>query len=162
MNYDVLNPLVKDGKSLRQIASITCVSYTTVRYWLAKLNLKTFAKRGKIPVERRCQCGETRAEKFYGKKRTICAICDNRYTSERQRKTAQKIRDFMGGKCRTCGYDQFQIALCLHHLDPKVKDPTFRCIRGWTWNRILAELKKCRLVCHNCHIAIHAGLIECS
>lgn len=162
MNYDELKVAVADRKSLRQIAKSSGKSYTTVRYWLKKFNLETKAKRGRSATELRCSCGETDSSMFYGKKRNICAKCDNNYTIERQRKTAQKIRTFMGGKCYCCAYSKFQVALSLHHLDPKEKDPTFRCIRGWSWKRILTELSKCRLVCMNCHTAIHAGLLSCS
>jgi predicted HNH restriction endonuclease len=33
-------------------------------------------------------------------------------------------------------------------------------MRGWSWESILIELKKCILLCKNCHAAYHAGLLK--
>jgi hypothetical protein len=50
------------------------------------------------------------------------------------------------------------VALDIHHVDPKKKDPDFKRMRGWAWDRIKNELDKCMLLCKNCHAAHHAGL----
>jgi hypothetical protein len=61
----------------------------------------------------------------------------------------------MGGVCWECGYAKHPSALSLHHLDPKKKDPLSRNIRYWTWTRVLREIRKCALLCANCHCAVH-------
>jgi hypothetical protein len=65
----------------------------------------------------------------------------------------------MGGKCNCCGYDACVSALAFHHLNPSEKDLSFGAIRGSprNWLAIVEELRKCILVCHNCHSEIHAG-----
>lgn len=60
----------------------------------------------------------------------------------------------LGGKCRICGYDRLA-GLQFHHLDPREKDFNLGSrVSGKAWE---AELKKCVLVCANCHAEIHAG-----
>jgi wobble nucleotide-excising tRNase len=68
----------------------------------------------------------------------------------------------MGGRCNCCGYDSCPDALAFHHLDPSQKDLSFGGARAnpRNWNSIVEELRKCILVCHNCHSEIHAGYRE--
>ncbi len=65
----------------------------------------------------------------------------------------------MGGACVCCGYHACDAALALHHLNHKEKEFSFHGIRANPvgWSKIVGELRKCVLVCHNCHAEIHAG-----
>lgn len=74
--------------------------------------------------------------------------------------TKQKMIAAMGGSCQCCGYNTCSSALAFHHIDPSKKEIGFGDIRAnpAKWNKIVNELKKCILVCHNCHSEIHAGI----
>jgi len=61
----------------------------------------------------------------------------------------------LGGKCCKCGYDKNLAALDFHHIDSKEKDKNFALIIRESWEKAEAELKKCILVCRNCHAEIH-------
>lgn len=76
--------------------------------------------------------------------------------------TKIKMVEAMGGKCQCCGYNRCVKALAFHHIDPLQKDIGFGNIRAnpKSWTKIVEELKKCILVCHNCHSEIHAGIRE--
>lgn len=156
MNKDKLQECVAQGMSTRQIAKAFACSATNVRYWLDKHGLVT------VPVrEYHCgNCGQSDPSKFYGNKKYVCGECHNRYTLERGQRLKQKSRDWLGGRCVHCGYDTYQVALDIHHLDPALKDPNFASMRSWSWERIEAELKHCILLCRNCHAALHAGFIN--
>ena len=69
----------------------------------------------------------------------------------------------MGGKCTCCGYNGCNSALEFHHLNPNEKDFGFGdykyTINETRWPDIVKELKKCILVCSNCHREIHDNLI---
>ena len=86
------------------------------------------------------------------------------YSTERvkawRHRTKQKMVDAMGGKCQCCGYNTCKEALAFHHIDPAHKDMGFGDVRAnpKSWNKVVDELKKCILVCHNCHSEIHAGV----
>jgi hypothetical protein len=68
----------------------------------------------------------------------------------------------MGGKCSVCGYANCDDALGFHHLDPSKKLFTLGGTRAnpKNWNDVVNELRKCILVCHNCHSEIHAGMVD--
>ncbi len=68
----------------------------------------------------------------------------------------------MGGKCQICGYSKCDNNLALHHIDPKNKDLSFSDLRAnpKSWELIVNELRKCVLLCHNCHGELHANVIE--
>ena len=77
------------------------------------------------------------------------------------KKTVYKNK--LGGKCQICGYDKYQGALHFHHIDPTQKkftisDGTAR--KKYSQEEVESELKKCALLCANCHAEVHAGLIK--
>lgn len=79
-----------------------------------------------------------------------------------RKNTKTKMVDAMGGSCQCCGYNACTEALAFHHIDPAVKDMSFGDTRAnpKKWETVVNELKKCVLVCHNCHSEIHAGVRE--
>lgn len=66
----------------------------------------------------------------------------------------------LGGKCQCCGYDKCIQALDFHHLNPSEKDFNFNDNANRSWKATREEIKKCILVCSNCHREIHSGLIN--
>jgi len=72
----------------------------------------------------------------------------------------ERMVEAMGGQCQCCGYHACKEALAFHHIDPAHKELAFGSIRAnpKKWPSIIEELKKCILVCNNCHSEIHAGL----
>ena len=61
----------------------------------------------------------------------------------------------MGGACIKCGYNKCLSALEFHHLEPTEKEFSISQVRNLSEARIEKELKKCILVCANCHREIH-------
>lgn len=61
-----------------------------------------------------------------------------------------------GNKCNLCGYDKAISALEFHHIDPTQKEYSIAS-KGTCHNiqKDLLEVKKCILVCSNCHREIH-------
>lgn len=78
-------------------------------------------------------------------------------TSRQRRK--KDILYVMGDSCSICGYNKCSSALELHHLNPEEKDFTISTTLNRAWEVLDNELKKCTLVCSNCHREIHEGLI---
>ena len=72
----------------------------------------------------------------------------------------ERIVYVMGGKCQCCGYNKCQSALELHHINPQEKEFTVSANTNRSWQSIVQEIKKCTLVCANCHREIEAGLIK--
>lgn len=86
----------------------------------------------------------------------ICPACS--VTKIRQR-TKERAVALLGGRCAVCGYSRCAASLQFHHRDPKVKD--FRISEySRSWQRIEPELRKCILLCANCHAEYHAGMLD--
>lgn len=77
-------------------------------------------------------------------------------------RTKQRIVDAFGGKCGICGYCRCQDSLDLHHINPEEKDFSFGKMRAnpKNWNTIVLELRKCCLICANCHREVHQGMTK--
>lgn len=67
----------------------------------------------------------------------------------------KKCADYLGGKCVQCGYNKCLAALHFHHRDPKTKSFGIGAGHCREWSTIIEELKKCDLLCANCHFETH-------
>ena len=68
-----------------------------------------------------------------------------------------KIKEHLGGRCIKCGYDKCLKALGFHHLDPSKKDFTISNDH-FKLKEAVEEVKKCILICSNCHKELHDNL----
>lgn len=80
-------------------------------------------------------------------------------TEHRRRKKVRAV-EYKGGKCRVCAYKRSMAALQFHHLDPSQKDFGIGHAAAWAWDRIKKEIDKCVLLCANCHIEVHNGILD--
>lgn len=107
-----------------------------------------------------------------GKARKFCSSkCKNDHHNQtvrgtdfwRKRRKSIKIKaiEYKGGQCFCCGYSKCTRALNFHHLDPSEKDFTVsqNGIK-MAFDKLKLELDKCILVCSNCHMEIHEGILE--
>lgn len=69
----------------------------------------------------------------------------------------------LGGKCLICGGTFEDCCYDFHHINPEEKE--FEISSGntngaRTWLKVRDELKKCALLCANCHRLLHNGFVE--
>jgi hypothetical protein len=71
-------------------------------------------------------------------------------------KWAKKIKaiNYLGGKCDKCGDDNI-FHLVFHHLESSNKEKCINNLKNNRWTIIEKELKKCQLLCNNCHAEVH-------
>lgn len=72
-----------------------------------------------------------------------------------------KFITYCGGKCQCCGYNKYVGALEFHHVDKDDKEIVISRAECIALSIIMEELKKCVLVCSNCHREIHRGITSC-
>lgn len=81
------------------------------------------------------------------------------YVSQQQRGRQRKqlLIQRKGGRCERCGYRRNEAALAFHHLEPADKSfpLDIRHCSDTSWDALLAEARKCQLLCLNCHAEIH-------
>ena len=79
----------------------------------------------------------------------------NRIRAEKK----QKLIDFLGGKCKICGYMECLAALTFHHRDPSTKKISFNTTYiDMKMEKLMEEAKKCDLLCANCHAEVHYNM----
>jgi transcription elongation factor Elf1 len=108
----------------------------------------------------------------------ICKICHNQYYRDyysnrlnmekhvkrvyknkvSYRKVLQLYKESIG--CQICGYKKCHAALEFHHLDRDGKSHNISKLnsRSVSKDRLAEEIKKCILVCSNCHREIESGI----
>ena len=89
-----------------------------------------------------------------------CRGCNATYSVRRAMLLKQKAILHLGGKCIRCGWAGHWAGYDFHHHNPNGKEMGWggNGMRKKSWERLLPELKKCKLLCRNCHSIIHASL----
>lgn len=64
-------------------------------------------------------------------------------------------REQLGDACQRCGYSKCAAALEFHHRDPTEKEFGIGAPLGKSYAALAEEMKKCDLLCANCHREIH-------
>lgn len=79
--------------------------------------------------------------------------------AKRRKLIRMKAIKLAGGKCAKCGYNKYPEVLEFHHKDPSKKDFNIS-MKGHcrSWKRVSNEIKKCVLLCANCHREVHVDL----
>ncbi len=81
-------------------------------------------------------------------------IDKNQYAKLRRKDRKLWAIAYKGGKCQRCGVEDL-IPACYHFHHVSEKGCQVSHMIGCNIDRIKVELKKCILVCANCHITIH-------
>lgn len=105
----------------------------------------------------------------------ICVSCGRKYTYDRSmghrkqkcnscmsyhryEEVKRKAVSILGNKCSRCGYDKYIGALEFHHRDAKKKDFAISKNANRRWEVVEREVRKCDLLCSNCHKEVHYEL----
>ena len=166
IDEEELRKAVAEGLSHRKLAERFQCAIMTVRRALEKYGLKT----GISDACRNCKhCGK----ELTGHQQYFCSHnCKVNFyykTKENVRKTKchnktqlgfnrkKKLVDLLGGKCEICGYNKNYSSLAFHHKDITTKSFGLagRNLSDKPWDLLAEEVKKCILLCHNCHNELH-------
>jgi hypothetical protein len=163
--------------SIAEIAEALGRSKAAVRHWLLRYGLRTHrarrmrrgddtaaAREAELPeVTLTCRThgfgGHVREKRGYYR----CRRCRQEAVARRRRKVKEILVAEAGGCCRLCGYHRCGAALQFHHLDPSAKEFGVAA-RGAarSIDRVRAEVRKCVLLCSNCHAEVEAGFSSLS
>lgn len=89
-----------------------------------------------------------------------CSKCASQWVTASRVGKKKRLVELFGGSCKVCGYNKYVGALDFHHLDPSKKSFALS-VRGlcYSWTTVLAEAKKCVLLCKNCHTEVSNGIV---
>jgi len=85
-------------------------------------------------------------------------IAKKRFRVKRRIELKTRAVNLLGGCCQNCGYSKCIEALDFHHRDEEKKDFSIsNAFKNYMdWKMIESELRKCVLLCSNCHRELHA------
>jgi len=166
-----LRTLVASGIPVRAIARQLDRSPSTVRHWLRKYGIevhgvkgnrtKALAARARGETIIQLQCRHHGETDFYVAPDGAyhCKRCRTENVAQWRRNAKDDLVREAGGRCVLCGYDKCLGALHFHHVDPRTKSFGL-AMRGNTksFEKLLAEARKCILLCANCHAEVERGV----
>lgn len=164
MDKNILVELIEKNYTQQQIADELYCSQTNVKYYLKKYNLKTKTtqKRGNgmcVTCKNSLKGRQTKYCSLGCKSKELYSKNTNNYQSQKERAIRRKILfiKILGGKCKNCGYKKNLSALHFHHRIPIEKSIKIdsRSCSNTKYEILLEEVKKCDLLCANCHAEIH-------
>lgn len=168
INKTNLYSKINDGLSISLLAEHFNCSKGSVRYWMKKYNFKTSISMSRGVAKQCSICSSN----LTGNKRKFCSSkCKakghylknkpngNSYHYQTLRGIARKLHyiNQMGGGCNVCGYADNISALEFHHIDESTKDMSLdvRRLANHSLTILDKEIKKCVLLCSNCHREHH-------
>jgi hypothetical protein len=123
------------------------------------------------------KCKEVKSVELFNRRRSTwqsyCRECDNAKQRERYQENKKyyyskcknqrnKVRQFVDNikkcGCKLC--DEKEIC-CLefHHLFDKEDTISLMVAKSMSLDKIILEIKKCVVLCSNCHRKVHAGIL---
>ena len=163
MDKTIIEGLIRTGLSQRGLATTLNCSQSTIKYWLRQYSLRCESTKFSGIDIYLCSCGEFDPEQFVNvgkgrRSKTTCRRCHSLRTTKRNRDRKLQAISYKGGRCQGqgCHYTKnCPGALVFHHRDPTKKDPQWRSMKNWSFDKIKDELDKCDLLCATCHAEIH-------
>ncbi len=164
VSRDALGQLAAAGVSLREIAARLDRSVSTIRYWLDRYDIPapkfSRQRRSEGPKYATFECRRHGSTEFVleGRGYYRCKRCRAEGVAKRRRVVKRRLVEEAGGKCILCGYSRWLGALQFHHVEPSSKE--FHLAHRGHSRAIAksrAEMRKCALLCANCHAEVEGG-----
>jgi hypothetical protein len=167
-----LRQVMAAGATVREAAAQFECGYSTIRYWLKKLDIETSRMQRLRESRAAMQDGLTRVRLICPEHGEVeffrrpdgnyrCSKCRSSSVTSWRRRVKRRLVERAGGRCMLCGYDRYLGGLQFHHVDPETK--SFVLSRhGVTrsFQEACDEADKCVLLCGNCHAEVEAGVTD--
>lgn len=127
------------GKTYLSSYCVDCIAHNNLQHRIKRDNANVCMS-----------CGEKREA---NKKRcNKCALAFTLNIAVRNRNSKRAAVEFCGGACVDCGLRTDAVDVYdFHHIDPAIKERGVGDLLRSGWDKVVEELKKCILLCSNCH-----------
>lgn len=175
IDKDLFTQQIKEGFTIKQLQEYWKCGRTAImdrkKEWGLIGMSPNSKKRDNGDGNKTCiSCGVTKSvSEFYSngttpkgskKLKSNCISCENAKRKEIFLLKIIEILQEQGRKylCELCGYDENFSALCFHHTDEKNFEISKR--RNASYSELSHEISICKVLCHNCHTAIHNPMLD--
>jgi hypothetical protein len=135
--------------TMEQFCSHLCKSKTAIHKKARRMELHR--PRKKRDLEKFMILKKKLNDRYYERHRRTIYL----RKKKRIRNMTLELKNLLGGRCSKCGYNNCFQALEFHHVGEEKEDHISRIIRNENKQKALKEIKKCILVCANCHRELH-------
>jgi len=146
-------------KKVKPIEAFTKRHIGNIGYhsWCRDCSNKQNIKRRKSNKEKRICiiCGKNKTEEGFSK----CRIC---LDASNQKRRLDYIKNktiaikLLGGVCKKCGLSSNIVTVYdFHHIENNKENQISVILQNPDWDIVRLELKKCELLCANCHRIVH-------
>lgn len=91
---------------------------------------------------------------YYERKKARDPDFARRKGAEARARRKERLTEYLREHpCHVCG-EQDTLVLEFHHVNPSQR--SFTITGSHAWSRTLEEIKKCVVLCANCHLRVHA------
>jgi len=89
-------------------------------------------------------------------------VAQSKYERGKAWRARRKVRLVyaFGSRCGQCGLVDDPVVYDFHHLDPAEKDFQLTSGKMVAWETLVAEAKKCAMICSHCHRKYHSGVLS--
>lgn len=143
----LINNYVKEDISFSDMIDALQKSKKAICHKAARLGLSRPKSKNKIKKRRQWD------QNYYHKNKTQIKLNEKR----RQKELLNYLKQNFGNKCLICGFNKYQSSLDFHHINGDKFDNISSMIGKASKQKIFDEVRKCILICSNCHRAIHSG-----
>lgn len=102
-------------------------------------------------------CKSCSKEKYRVSRKTQRTLERTRRVRKENRTLLQRYKRFCG--CKVC-LEKEPACLDLHHVDPSEKEENPSQMVSFSRTRLKKEIRKCVVLCANCHRKVHANIIK--
>lgn len=108
------------------------------------------------------RCGHEKPdEEFYHYNSCYCKSCCSNYVNLRKQRRRYWLGLYKQNKgCHVCGFNKSINALDWHHINMQEKEAHITNLHTGKLKKLFAELRKCVVLCANCHRMVHAHEIS--
>ena len=114
-------------------------------------------KKHRDGLQSRCkECKRETRRKHYEANRDKYIDKAREYKNQRTKRVAE-LKSEAG--CKFCP-ERESCALDFHHCQGEKEHNISKLARDGAWEEVKKEMKKCVVVCRNCHAKLHAGILQ--
>ncbi len=104
-----------------------------------------------LPLNSFANAGTLKGIKYY---RYRCKPCYSKFKDIRRNGIRKQLANYKKDlKCNRCGFDDYRALQFHHHNDDKEFEVSN--MQGFAFESILKEIRKCEVLCANCHFIEH-------
>lgn len=131
---------------------LNCNPHGERKFWGGKKTQAALGNVSRLPSLKKFVCKTCKKTRIQRTRNLECSTCANKRIQSDKK---NRLVLLLGNRCQICGYNKNVAALSFHHIKPSEKSFSIGMSLSKPFELLEKEVKKCKLLCLNCHTEIH-------